>query len=131
MFKLILVMLSFVFGLLCIRRVRKYDVHEQEPFLKMVAVTVWGGIISVALSLFLYRLLQTNGITIRAGFPFSYFYVGLIEELGKLLALFLCWPLIRNEMDEPTDDVGPSKIDEPVTDDPAPGDGSPPEGGTS
>jgi len=34
-------------------------------------------------------------------------------------------------MDEPTDDVGPSKIDEPVTDDPASGDGSPPEGGTS
>ena len=103
MFKMILVMLSFVFGLLCIRHVRKYDVHEREPFLKMAAVTVWGGIMSVALSLFLYHLLQTNGVSIRAGFPFSYLYVGFIEELGKLLALFLCWPLIRNEMDEPTD----------------------------
>jgi hypothetical protein len=38
---------------------------------------------------------------------------------------------VKKMMDEPTDDVAPSKIDEPVTDDPASRDGSPPEGGTS
>jgi len=46
---------------------------------------------------------MNNGVSINAGIPFSYFYVGFVEELGKLAALFLCWPLIRNEMDEPTD----------------------------
>ena len=38
---------------------------------------------------------------------------------------------VKKMMDEPTDDVAPSKIDEPVTNDPASGDESPPEGGTS
>lgn len=103
MFKTILILLSFLFGLLCIRHLRKYDVHEQEPFVKMLAVTVWGGIVSVALSLLLYTLLQSNGISIEDGFPFSYLYIGFIEELGKLAALFLCWPIIRRELDEPTD----------------------------
>ncbi len=103
MFEYILIALSFVIGLLCIRHLRSFDVHEQEPFGMMLAVTLWGGFVSVALSLFLYELLQINGISIRNGFPFSYIYIGLTEELAKLAALFLCWPIIRNEMDEPTD----------------------------
>jgi len=46
MFKMMLVILPFVFGLLCIRHVRKYDIHEEGPLLKRLAVTVWGGIAS-------------------------------------------------------------------------------------
>jgi RsiW-degrading membrane proteinase PrsW (M82 family) len=103
MLKLILIAISFLFGLLSIRHLRKFDVHEEEPFFKMLAIAIWGGLISVFLSLFFYRVLQENGIRINEGIPFSYFYVGLVEELGKLAALFLCWPLIRKEMDEPTD----------------------------
>jgi RsiW-degrading membrane proteinase PrsW (M82 family) len=103
MLKLILIALSFVFGILTVRYLRKYDVHEKEPFGKMLAVTAWGGLVSIALSLFLYSVLHTNGINVRAGFPFSYFFIGFIEEGAKLVALFLCWGLIRNEMDEPTD----------------------------
>ncbi len=103
MFTSILILLSFIIGLLCIRHLRSFDVHEQEPFGKMVAVTLWGGIVSIATSLFLYRLLAVNGISIRQGFPASYLYIGFIEELAKLFALALCWPLIREEMDEPTD----------------------------
>ncbi len=103
MFESILIGVSFIAGLLCIRHLRTFDVHEQEPFGKMVAVTLWGGLVSIALSMFLYTLLQANGISIRNGFPLSFFYVGFTEELAKLAALFLCWPIIRKEMDEPTD----------------------------
>lgn len=103
MLKLILIALSFIFGLLTIRYLRKYDVHEKEPFGKMLVVTAWGGLVSIVLSLFLYSVLHKNGISVRAGFPFSYFFIGFIEEGAKLVALFLCWGLIRNEMDEPTD----------------------------
>jgi len=103
MFKLILVALSFLFGILSIRHLRTYDVHEEEPFWKMFAVTAWGGLLSIVISLFLYGVLKSQGIHIRDGFPISFFWVGFIEEAGKLLALFFCWPLIRNEMDEPTD----------------------------
>lgn len=103
MLKLILIATSFVLGILCIRYLRRFDVHEKEPFGKMLGVTVWGGAASVVLSLFLYSVLQKNGISIHAGIPFSYFFVGFIEELAKLTALFLCWGLIRKEMDEPTD----------------------------
>ncbi len=103
MLKLVLVTLSFSFGILTIRYLRKFDVHEKEPFGKMLAVAMWGGVVSIVLSLFLYSVLHTNGIHVRDGFPFSYFFIGFIEEGAKLAALFLCWGLIRNEMDEPTD----------------------------
>jgi RsiW-degrading membrane proteinase PrsW (M82 family) len=103
MIKLTLVLLSFFFGILSIRKLRKYDVHEKEPFGKMLAVAAWGGLVSILLSFFFYRVLSDCGVSIRDGFPYSYFYVGFIEELGKLAALFLCWPIIRNEMNEPTD----------------------------
>ena len=53
MLKLILIALSFIFGLLSIRHLRTFDVHEKEPFGKMLAVTIWGGVVSVVLSLFL------------------------------------------------------------------------------
>lgn len=103
MFEYILIALSFGIGLLCVRYLRSYDVHEQEPFGTMLAVTVWGGFVSVALSLFLYQLLQVNGLSAGVGYPVNYVFVGLVEELAKLAALFLCWPIIRKEMDEPTD----------------------------
>jgi RsiW-degrading membrane proteinase PrsW (M82 family) len=102
-FEYILIALSFLIGLWCIRYVRSYDVHEQEPFSAMLFVTVFGGIMSVAISLFLYRMLHEQGVSLHEGFPFTYFYVGFIEELAKLAALFLCWPVIRRQMDEPTD----------------------------
>ena len=98
-----LITLSFVFGIISIRTLRRYDIHEAEPFWKMAFVTVLGGIISVAVSLGLYELIEAAGISIYAGKPFTFFYVGFIEELGKLLALFMCWPVIRKELNEPTD----------------------------
>jgi len=103
MLKLMLIGLSLFFGIMSIRKLRNYDVHEVEPFWKMVAVTIWGGMVSVVISLFLYIILESQGVSIADGKPFSYFFVGFIEELGKLIALFLCWGIIRNEMDEPTD----------------------------
>jgi RsiW-degrading membrane proteinase PrsW (M82 family) len=103
MLKLILIALSFIFGLLSIRHLRSFDVHEKEPFGKMLTVAIWGGALSIVLSFFLYNVLQINGISLRAGFPFSFFFVGFIEEGAKLAALFLCWLIIRNEMNEPTD----------------------------
>jgi len=103
MFTNILILLSFAFGLMSIRHLRKFDVHEQEPVIQMAAVTLWGGFVSIASSLFLYTLLKSNGVSFHDGFPVSYFYVGFVEELAKLFALFLCWPIIRKEMDEPTD----------------------------
>ena len=103
MFTTILILVSFAFGVLSIRHLRTFDVHEQEPVVKMAAVALWGGLVSVATSLFLYTLLKNSGISIQDGFPVSYFYVGYVEELAKLFALCLCWPIIRKEMDEPTD----------------------------
>ena len=99
----VLILISLVLGLLCIRRLRSYDLHEQEPLRSMAAVTLWGGWISILISLFLYRILQESGITIHAGKPFTLFYVGFVEELAKLAALLLSWPIIRKEMNEPAD----------------------------
>jgi hypothetical protein len=38
-----LILISFVFGLMFIRYIRSYDVHEKEPVWKMLLATVWGG----------------------------------------------------------------------------------------
>jgi RsiW-degrading membrane proteinase PrsW (M82 family) len=101
--KLILILISFSLGVASVRHLRRFDVHEQEPLGKMLAVTLWGGMVSIVLSLFLYSILHGSGISIEDGFPFSYLFIGFIEEGAKLLALLCCWGLIRKEMDEPTD----------------------------
>ena len=103
MLKPILIALSFIFGLLTIRYIRRFDVHEKEPLGKMLAVAAWGGLVSIILSLFLYGILQITPDSLRTGFPYSFLYIGLVEEGAKLVALFLSWGFIRREMDEPTD----------------------------
>lgn len=40
----ILIVLSFLAGVYCIHRLRRLDIHEQEPFWKMAATVVFGGI---------------------------------------------------------------------------------------
>jgi hypothetical protein len=60
---LILIAASFIIGLYCIKLLRAYDIHEKEPFSKMLMVVVVGGISSVVISLLLYK--YVNGFPIR------------------------------------------------------------------
>ena len=62
MLESILVALSFGIGLLVVQHLRRFDLHEQEPFGAMAAVALCGGILSILISFFLYRMLHANGI---------------------------------------------------------------------
>jgi len=98
-----LVLLSFGLGVLCVKHIRNYDIHEQEPIKKMLAVTLWGGGLSVVICLFLYSAAGAFGFRSAGRTTLSFIGVGFIEEAAKLAALFVCCPFIRDELNEPTD----------------------------
>lgn len=99
----IFIAISFVLGLLCIRHIRGYDKHEQEPFLKMFGVTLWGGVWSVAISLLLYAVLARLGLRdLRNSFG-ALLVVGPVEEFAKLFAMASAYFIYSKELDEPVD----------------------------
>lgn len=105
MVSIVLVLLSSLFGVLGIIILQRFDIHEKEPFMKMFYVALWGGIVSVFVSLLIYEfhifqhmLQRPNGVAAMA-------IVGPVEEFAKLLALYSCYFMIRDEMDEPLDGI--------------------------
>ena len=102
-FQLLLVLLSFLIGILAIYYLREFDVHDKEPFSIMAIVTFAGGALSIGISLALYRYLGSLGISdLRNAFG-AIFVIGPVEEAAKLLALLLCYPIIQSHLDEPGD----------------------------
>ena len=101
--RFILVVLSFLAGVYCVHRLRRLDIHEKEPFWKMAATTVLGGVASISLAMLLYLLLSCTPAHALSGTKVYFLFVGFVEESTKLAALLLCWPIIRKELNEPTD----------------------------
>jgi RsiW-degrading membrane proteinase PrsW (M82 family) len=99
----ILIALSFLIGIYCINFLRAYDIHEKEPFNKMVLVTLFGGACSIGISLLLYRYLDRFGINDLENSFGALFVIGPVEEFAKLIALFLSAIFIRKNLNEPTD----------------------------
>lgn len=99
----ILIALSFAIGVYCVNLLRNYDVHEKEPISKMVLVTLFGGACSIGISLLLYRYLGSLGVNDLKNSFGALFVIGPIEEIAKLIALFLSIFFIRKELNEPTD----------------------------
>jgi RsiW-degrading membrane proteinase PrsW (M82 family) len=104
-FAQMLVVVSFIIGLFCIRYIRSFDLYEKEPFLVMFAATCWGGIWSIGLALLFYKLAHSLG----AGNLHTTFgalaVIGPSEELAKLLALISCYWFIRKQLNEPVDGI--------------------------
>lgn len=96
-------LLSVVLGILLVVGLRRFDIHEREPLWAMLAVAAWGGFWSVVLTFAGYWSLSLVGFadpTVQLG---PLFIVGPVEETAKLLALATSYPIIRRELDEPTD----------------------------
>ena len=99
----LLVIISFVIGIFLINYLRSFDLHEKEPMIKMLVVTLWGGIWSIGISLILYEMVLNLGISIYDNIVGALFIIAPVEELAKFLALLSAYILIKNEIDEPTD----------------------------
>jgi RsiW-degrading membrane proteinase PrsW (M82 family) len=100
---LLMVFMSFVIGIFLTNHIRSYDVHEKEPLLKMIMVVLWGGVWSVGIAVFTYKLLGKAGIGRIDNLFGAFFVIGPVEEAAKFLALLSSYFLFRKEMNEPTD----------------------------
>ncbi len=97
------ILLSVLLGLLLIGLLRRFDIHEKEPLWAMLAVAVWGGFWSVVLTTSGYWTLSVLGIRNPTAWLGPLLIVGPLEESAKLVALITSYPIIRRELDEPTD----------------------------
>lgn len=99
----LLITLSFVFGVYFVYFLRRYDIHEKEPFHKMALVTLWGGIWSIVICTLLYEIFHFAGVeNVRSSLG-ALFVIGPVEEVAKLIALFSSYFIFRKELNEPTD----------------------------
>ncbi len=100
-----LIVISFLLGYLLLRFFQRYDLYEKEPLPVMGAVTLFGGLASIGIALALYRLVKLFGFVDFTSDAGLIFFVAPIEEMAKLTALFITYPIFKKEMNEPTDGV--------------------------
>ncbi len=95
---MLVILTAISVGILYLWKLRSYDVYEKEPFLKLLLISVLGGIVSVLVALFLYEFVNAD-----RNFFDAIFKIGLIEEFSKLFALFILYLIIRNDFNEIVD----------------------------
>lgn len=103
--KLILILFSFVIGVYCVKFIRSYDMYEKEPVGKMGFITFWGGVCSIFIATILYTFLASNGYNNLENFFGAFFIIGPVEEFAKLFTLYLLYPKIKDELNEPIDGI--------------------------
>jgi len=84
--ELIYIVLSVLLGILCLRFLQRFDIHEKEPLWAMLGVAVWGGAWSVALALSGFWALDAVGlgdVTVQLR---PLLVIGPVEEAAKLVA---------------------------------------------
>ena len=99
----IYILLSFIFGLICVAYIRSKDRFEKEPFGHMLAVTCWGGLWSWVISGVLYDLIGRWGFHDLRNTWGALVAIGPVEEFSKLAALATAYPIIRRQLNEPVD----------------------------
>jgi RsiW-degrading membrane proteinase PrsW (M82 family)/Zn-finger nucleic acid-binding protein len=97
---ILIILLATIVGYIYLLIARSYDIYEKEPIGKLVLVTVLGGVVSVFVSLFLYRFVH-----VEYNFLDAIIKIGLIEELSKLLALMLLVQFIKKDFNEIVDGI--------------------------
>ena len=97
------VLISFLLGILCIRFLQSYDIHEKESFRPMLLVVFLGGVIAIAATTGLYiwiRTWESGDFRTALG---ALLIIGPVEEAGKLVGMLVCSLLIRRRLTEPID----------------------------
>lgn len=97
--------ISLLLGVLCVGRIRSYDVHEKESYLKLFLVAVYGGLLAAAASLLGYRLASALGFGAFHSWYGFFLFVGPIEEAAKYLGLRATRVFYGNRLNEATDGV--------------------------
>lgn len=95
--------ISFAIGILCVRKIRSYDIHEPEPLNLMFLVAVYGGMASMAAAAVGYAAAAMAGYTHGREWTGYLLLVGPLEEAAKYLGLFATKRLFAKQMSEPLD----------------------------
>ena len=99
------ILLSFAVGLICVHGLRRLDKYEREPFGRLFAVVVWGGLWANYICLLLYGGLRGAGVTDLENSLGALLVIGPVEELSKLLALATSYAIFKRDLDEPLDGI--------------------------
>ena len=85
---------------------KNVDILEHERIIDLCLAFIIG-YLTPSLALWIYNLLETQGIKFNGhllnDFLYSIFGVGLTEELVKLLGIFVAFSLLKKRIDEPLD----------------------------
>ncbi len=95
---ILVIIIATITGLIYLLIIRKADIYEKEPFYKLLLVAIFGGMISIMTSLFLYRFTD-----VQHNFFDAIFKIGPIEESSKLLALMIVYFFIKSDFNEIVD----------------------------
>lgn len=99
------ILLSLLLGVFCVGRIRSFDVHETESYLKLFLVAVYGGLLAAGASLLLYHVAETFGFKSFHSWYGFLFFVGPIEEGAKYLAFRSTRLFYGPRLNESTDGV--------------------------
>lgn len=97
--------ISLFLGVLCVMRIRAYDVDGKEPFLKLFLVALYGGLLAAAASLLGYRLAHAAGFGEFHTWAGFLLFVGPIEEGAKYLGFRATRFLHGRRLDEAADGI--------------------------
>jgi RsiW-degrading membrane proteinase PrsW (M82 family) len=100
---IILIVISFVLGILAILYLRRYDIYEKEPFSIMIATTFFGGFVAIGTTTLFYKLIGLLGYYNFESIYGAFVFIGPIEEFSKLIAMFMAYFIFKKFMDEPVD----------------------------
>ncbi len=100
---LILIAISFVLGLLCLKYFRDNDYYEREPSGLMALLTLVGGVLSITIAGGLEVALKALSLTEIPKFAHVMLFTGPCEEFSKLIVFLGFAMLFRKRIREPVD----------------------------
>jgi RsiW-degrading membrane proteinase PrsW (M82 family) len=96
----LIILLASLIGFAYLLKVRSFDIYEKEPIFKLILVSLFGGVLSVIISLTLYEF-----VDVELNFIDAIIKIGLIEELSKLFALMILYRFIKKDFNEIVDGI--------------------------
>ena len=80
--EILFLLLSLVLGALPLYLLRRYDIHDPEPFPILIGSALVGGFVSSAFALLVFSGIEFAGIVIKPASLHSFFFIGPVEEAG-------------------------------------------------
>lgn len=103
-------LISFVFGIIILLKIRSFDLFEKEPIKTMLFFAILGGLLSIGITLLSAKLqlgilIMLKPETLHEVQLITGVLAGPFEEFSKLLTLYLLYLLTKKRFSEPIDGI--------------------------